>query len=46
MIFNDIILHDSQEFAAAVALEAQSKKKEGRKKEDRKPAKNATGKKR
>ena len=45
MILNDIILHDSQEFAAALALEAQSKKKEGRKKEDRKPAKNATGKK-
>ena len=47
MILNDIILHDSQEFAAALALqEAQSKKKgdrkkEGRKKEDRK---NANGK--
>ena len=51
MILNDIILHDSQEFAAALALqEAQSKKKgdrkkEGRKKEDRRPAKNANGKK-
>ena len=50
MILNDIILHDSQEFAAALALQAQSKKKEGRKKEGRKkegrrPAKNATGKK-
>ena len=48
MILNDIILHDSQEFAAALALEeAQSKKKEGRKKEDRKKEgrKNATGKK-
>ena len=44
MILNDIILHDSQEFAAALALEAQSKKKEGRK-EGRRPAKNATGKK-
>ena len=43
MILNDIILHDSQEFAAALALEA--KKKEGKKKEDRRPAKNATGKK-
>ena len=43
MILNDI-LHDSQEFAAALALEAQSKK-EGRKKEGRRPAKNATGKK-
>ena len=50
MILNDIILHDSQEFAAALALQAQSKKKgdrkkegkEGRKKEGRK---NATGKK-
>ena len=39
---NDIILHDSQEFAAALALEAQSK--EGRNKEGRRPAKN-TGKK-
>ena len=45
MILNDIILHDSQEFAAALALQAQSKKKEGRKKEGRRPAKNATGKK-
>ena len=45
MILNDIILHDSQEFAAALALEAQSKKKEGRNKEGRRPAKNATGKK-
>ena len=44
MILNDIILHDSQEFAAALALEAQSKTKEGRK-EGRRPAKNATGKK-
>lgn len=45
MILNDI-LHDSQEFAAALALEeAQSKKKEGRKKEGRRPAKNATDKK-
>ena len=45
MILNDI-LHDSQEFAAALALEEdQSKKKEGRKKEGRRPAKNATGKK-
>ena len=40
MILNDTILHDSQEFAAALALEA--KKKEGKKKEDRRPA---TGKK-
>ena len=47
MILNDIILHDSQEFAAALALEeAQSKKKGDRKKEgSRIPAKNATGKK-
>ena len=44
MILNDIILHDSQEFAAALALEAERKKKEGRK-EGRRPAKNATGKK-
>ena len=46
MILNDIILHDSQEFAAALALEeAQSKKKGDRKKEgSRRPAKN-TGKK-
>ena len=47
MILNDIILHDSQEFAAALALqEAQSKKKGDRKKEERKKGrKNATGKK-
>ena len=43
MILNDIILHDSQEFAAALALEA--KKKECMKKEDRRTSKNATGKK-
>ena len=48
MILNDIVLHDSQEFAAALAVEDQSKKNEGReKKEGRKKAgrKNATGKK-
>ena len=47
MILNDIILHDSQEFAAALALQDQSKKKEGREKEGRKKKgrKNATGKK-
>ena len=45
MILNDIILYDSQEFAAALALEAQSKKKEDSRKEGRRPAKNATGKK-
>ena len=47
MILNDIILHDSQEFAAALAVEDQSKKNEGREKEGRKKAgrKNATGKK-
>ena len=45
MILNDIILHDSQEFAAALALQAQSKKKGDRKKEGRKKEgrKNATG---
>ena len=44
MILNDIILHDSQEFAAALALQDQSKNK---KKGDRKKGgrKNATGKK-
>ena len=47
MILNDIILHDYQEFAAALALQAQSKKKGDRKKEGRKKEgrKNATGKK-
>ena len=47
MILNDIVLHDSQEFAAALAVEDQSKKNEGREKEGRKKAgrKNATGKK-
>ena len=46
MILNDIILHDSQEFAAALALQAQSKKKGDRKKEKKKEGrKNATGKK-
>ena len=47
MILNDIILHDSQEFAANLALQDQSKKKEGREKEGRKKKgrKNATGKK-
>ena len=42
MILNDIILHDSQEFAAALALQDQSKKKGDRKKVVRKKA---TGKK-
>ena len=45
MILNDIILHDSQEFAAALALQAQSKKKGDRKKEKKEGRKNATGKK-
>ena len=41
MILNDIKLHDSQEFAASLALQAQNKKKGDRKK----GRKNATGKK-